>query len=74
MQKSIDRRYFLKQASAANVCNGTPVTCPATEGHISLALLHLGNISWRVGRELYCDTSNGHILHDSDARKLWQQV
>jgi predicted dehydrogenase len=55
------------------VRNGAQPNCPATEGHNSVALLHLGNISWRVGRELYCDTSNGHILHDDDAMKLWQR-
>ena len=33
----------------------------------------LGNIAWRVGRELHCDTANGHILKDSDAMKLWRR-
>jgi len=55
------------------VRNGTSPNCPATEGHRSVALLHLGNISWRVGRELYCDTTNGHILNDNDAMKLWRR-
>jgi predicted dehydrogenase len=55
------------------VRKGTPVTCPATEGHNSVALLHLGNISWRTGRELHCDTTNGHILNDHDAMKLWRR-
>ena len=54
-------------------CNGVALNCPATEGHVSVGLLHLGNISWRKGRELYCDTSNGHILRDDDAMKLWQR-
>jgi predicted dehydrogenase len=67
----------LDQLHVANfidaIRHGVPVNCPAAEGHLSVGLLHLGNISWRVGRELYCDTANGHILHDHDAMKLWQR-
>ena len=55
------------------VRNGTTPNCPAAEGHKSVALLHLGNIAWRVGRELHCDTANGHILNDRDAMKLWRR-
>jgi hypothetical protein len=33
----------------------------------------LGNIAWRVGRELHCDPANGHILKDSQAMKLWRR-
>ena len=46
------------------------VNSPIEEGHKSVALLHLGNIAWRVGRELRCDPSNGHILGDDKAEKL----
>jgi len=67
----LDQLHFANFMNA--VRNGTPVNCPAIEGHVSVALLHLGNISWRMGRELYCDTTNGHILHDHDAMKLWKR-
>ncbi|HUC83779.1 MAG TPA: Gfo/Idh/MocA family oxidoreductase [Candidatus Acidoferrales bacterium] len=67
----LDQLHFANFLDA--VRHGTPVNCPATEGHLSVTLLHLGNISWRVGRELYCDTGNGHILHDHDAMKLWKR-
>jgi predicted dehydrogenase len=67
----LDALHFANFIDA--VRNGTPVTCPALEGHISTGLLHLGNISWRTGRELYCDTDNGHIRHDHAAMKLWQR-
>ncbi len=43
------------------------------EGHKSVAMLHLGNIAWRVGRELHCDPANGHIKNDSAAMKLWRR-
>src|ERR1035437_2791073 len=55
------------------VRNGTPPNCPAEEGHKSVALLHLGNIAWRVVRELHCDPANGHILKDRDDMKLWRR-
>lgn len=42
-------------------------------GHKSTLLVQLGNISQRVGRTLDIDQSNGHILHDADAMKLWQR-
>jgi len=69
--EDLDQLHFANFIDA--VRNGVPVNCPATEGHVSVGLLHLGNISWRTGHELYCDTSNGHILRDEDAMKLWQR-
>ena len=36
-----------------------------------MTLLHLGNIAWRVGRELHCDPANGHIQNDEAAMQLW---
>ena len=69
--EGLDQLHFTNFIDA--VRNLAPVNCPATEGHTSVALLHLGNISWRVGRELYCDATNGHILHDHDAAKLWHR-
>jgi hypothetical protein len=36
-------------------------------------MLHLGNIAWRVGRELHLDPANGHIKGDKDAMKLWKR-
>ena len=49
------------------------LTCPISEGYKSVNILLLGNIAWRVGRELNCDPSNGHILNDADAMKLWRR-
>jgi predicted dehydrogenase len=46
---------------------------PITEGHKSVAMLHLGNIAWRTGRELNCDTANGHIRNNKAAAALWQR-
>ena len=51
---------------------GTP-NSPITEGHKSVAMLHLGNIAWRTGRLLNCDPANGHIQNDEAAAALWQR-
>ena len=49
------------------------INSPIVEGHKSVSMLHLGNIAWRVGRELNCDPTNGHILNDAEAMKLWRR-
>ena len=41
------------------------LNCPIEEGSKSVSLLHLGNIAWRIGRELRCDSTTGHILNDA---------
>lgn len=43
------------------------------EGHKSVLLCHLANIAQRTGRALHCDPSNGHILNDPGAMKLWRR-
>ncbi|RWY49427.1 Gfo/Idh/MocA family protein [Mucilaginibacter gilvus] len=42
-------------------------------GHKSTVIPQLGNIAQRMGRVLNCDPSNGHILHDPEAMKLWSR-
>ena len=42
-------------------------------GHKSTLLMQLGNISQRMGRSLHIDQTNGHILHDQEAMKLWNR-
>ncbi len=37
----------------------------------STLMCHLGNISYRVGRTLNCDASNGHIKDDEEAMQYW---
>lgn len=41
------------------------------EGHKSVLLCQLGNISQRAGAVLRTDGKNGHILENRDAAKLW---
>ena len=42
-------------------------------GHKSTLLVQLGNIAQRVGQSLDIDPSNGHILNNSEAEKLWSR-
>ncbi len=45
--------------------------CDVELGFKSVVAMQLGNIAWRVGRDLKIDPKNGHILDDKEAQKLW---
>lgn len=51
--------------------NNRRPNCDIELGHKSITAMQLGNISWRVGRDLNIDPKNGHIIGDSEAQKLW---
>jgi predicted dehydrogenase len=55
------------------VRTNTPPSAEIEHGHKSVLLCHLGNIAWKTGHALNCDASNGKILNDPDAMKLWQR-
>jgi predicted dehydrogenase len=46
---------------------------PITEGAKSTLLGHLANISSRVNAPLQIDETNGHILNNPEAMKLWER-
>ncbi|HLO60880.1 MAG TPA: Gfo/Idh/MocA family oxidoreductase [Bacteroidales bacterium] len=46
---------------------------PITEGAKSTLLGHLANISYRVNAPLELNETNGHILNNSEAMKLWER-
>lgn len=46
------------------------LNAPITEGFISAALCHLGNIATRVGRKLHYDASKHQFINDPEADKL----
>ena len=50
---------------------GEALTSPISEGHKSVLLCHLGNISQQVGRSLTTNSANGHIQNDEEAMALW---
>jgi predicted dehydrogenase len=50
------------------------VNSPIDEGHKSVLLCHLANISQRTGTTLHCDPSNGHIKSNNEAMALWRRT
>jgi predicted dehydrogenase len=67
----LDRMHFRNFIDA--IRTGCALNSPIYEGHRSVTMLHLGNISQRVGRSLVCDPSDGHIVGDDEAMRLWQR-
>ena len=53
--------------------NNRRPNCDVELGHKSCVAMQLGNISWRVGRDLKTDPKNGHIIGDPEAQKLWSR-
>lgn len=47
--------------------------CDVELGFKSIVAMQLGNIAWRVGRDLKIDPKNGHIIGDPEAQKLWSR-
>jgi len=54
--------------------NNRRPNCDVETGYKSVLAMQLGNISWRVGRDLNIDSKNGHIIGDKDAQKLWSRT
>jgi predicted dehydrogenase len=54
--------------------NNRRPNCDVDLGYKSVVAMQLGNISWRVGRDLHLDPKTGHILHDPEAQKLWSRA
>lgn len=70
--EKLDSQHLLNFCEAIR---GTePINAPILEGHKSTLLPQLGNIAFRVGRTLNCDPSNGHILNDKEAMRLWART
>ncbi len=61
-------------ANFLNAIRGTEaLNSEIEEGHKSTLLCHLGNIAYRVGRDLRCCPQSGHIQDDAEAMKLWRR-
>ena len=46
------------------------LTAPAEEGHISSTLVHLANVSYRLGRTLNFDPATEQVIGDHEANRL----
>ena len=53
------------------VTKGAQLHSPIQVANVSVTILQLSNIAWRMQRELKLDNKTGHILHDAEAMKLW---
>ncbi len=53
--------------------DGERLHSPVREGNISVTMLQLSNIAWKVGRVLTLNGTDGHIVGDPEAAKLWQR-
>ena len=60
-----------------NLINGIRVGenlhSPIEEGNISVTMLQLSNIAWKLNRTLRLNKENGHILDDNKAMELWRR-
>jgi hypothetical protein len=48
----------------------TDLLCDIEEGHLSAALCHLANISYRTGRKLRFDPARERFINDPEADQL----
>lgn len=55
----------------AAIRGSATLTQPIESGNITVTMLQLSNIAWETQHELTLDPTDGHILHDAEAMKLW---
>jgi predicted dehydrogenase len=67
---SIERPHYQNFLDAIRAGDPSKVTCDALEGHLSSALPHLANISYRVGRALTLDPRTEMFVGDKEADRL----
>jgi predicted dehydrogenase len=51
----------------------TKLNGPIEEGALSVTLMHLANISYKVGRSLKIDPATGDVIGDSEAARLFRR-
>ena len=49
------------------------LNAPLLQGHRSTLIPQLGNIAYRTGGMVNCDPTNGHIIGNADAARLWHR-
>jgi hypothetical protein len=47
------------------------LTAPIEEGFFSCGLIHLANISYRLGRTLHIDTNKFEVINDEEANSMF---
>ena len=46
------------------------LNAPIEEGHISCTLVHLANVSYRLGRTLHFDPAKEEVINDAEANRM----
>jgi len=55
----------------AAIRTGEKLNAPVSIGNVSVTILQLSNIAWEVNRELRINPTDGKILNDPEAMKMW---
>ncbi|MFN8348140.1 MAG: Gfo/Idh/MocA family oxidoreductase [Spirosomataceae bacterium] len=69
--QALDAFHFQNFVSA--IKEGASLASDIVSGHRSTLLCQLGNIALRTNEVLEIDPTNGHILHNKAAKKLWKR-
>jgi len=67
-QDSMTDRHMQNLVNA--IRGGESLRSPIVEGNVSVTMLQLSNIAWKLNRTLRLDTSSGHIIDDPQASAL----
>jgi hypothetical protein len=54
--------------------NKANLNAPIEEGHISCALVHLANASYRLGRSIRFDPETEQVIGDDEANRLLREA
>ncbi len=66
---SMTTRHFGNLINA--IRKGEPLHAPISDAHISVTMLLLSNIAWKMDRTLHLNSKDGHILNDPQAMAMW---
>jgi predicted dehydrogenase len=55
----------------AAIRSGEKLNAPISVGNVSVTMMQLSNIAWEVQRELRLDATNGRVVGDPEAMKMW---
>ena len=62
--------HFANFIDCVRAGNAAGLNAPIEEGHISCALVHLANASYRLGRTLHFDPETQRVVDDDEANRL----
>lgn len=68
---SMTDEHFRNLIDAIRV--GEQLRSPIADGNISVTMLQLSNIAWKVNRTLTIQNSDGRIVNDPKAAELWRR-